>query len=1574
MDYKTRPLNDWTEEHVRDWLRSIRIKTEYIDKLFDEEVTGPALKKINGDFLKSLGMKQGQIQLLIEERNELVKKHKVSQHQPSNSTSKPPLQNMPTQDDAGHQATPETGTSSKSETSGTNVQPRESQSDPAEQSLTSKKALSLDKIQSDGDLAGAHESDKSKDTSSRPIVQTKFRPFNKEVGNFKYVKGHVLPPESGVEDLIIPCHEYKSLINASKLDRVRLQAKFASEVIRFASACMNMRTNGTIHFGVLDSKEDKRWKHGQIMGIPVEDQDWYVDGLDCIEKCFNKAELDAARACIRTPKFIEVVDKDTEEQRFVVEVDIVPDSSLVKGRVFQASLPKFSEKGNKVGLEKKTYYRRIGAKSEPVPEEDVVPFIQKLQTLDKSREKAELNVTWDLPTTEDLGRKISILLTDGKKYINDSLRYILVTNKCTENHLMHVNFLTRMNILCVFDFDPDSDSEGLCSKYKQHHAVNIHSLKSYSNEDRVSTGDLKKNLSLFNQTSWIFCNGRTNYRGGDEACDESTWVRTKKKLLKKAITFICDEILPKGYFIVVFLLLSSPEKPIIDTFHEFYTELNGMDYIICIAENKEDYEKWANQAKASCRMEILDQRSIVGMQLSHIDATVQNLLPLSSSVRQLSASTKGVCVLTTPDEERMHSLEILCSNQCESTNLDDLNQEQIEEIEKTFYRGGKVRWKHFWLAEQGKCEAFIEREACMEVQRILNDILYENRVRLPVTRIKIVHQPGSGGSTVARHILWKKRKELRCAVLKSSFPVMTVCEQAVNFREYEEKDIRYCLPVLLLIEDCDDEYIDDLRDELTKVMVSKKTASMKSCFILLSCKRANAPENLYRFSALDTVVISHKLTLDEKRKFTTKAEKLKKQFSPETIITFILMSQEFVEEYVTNFVHNVMENVDHSSNVTRLMRYVALLNCYIQNSYISMSHCEAFMGLDAHTADVSGLRQYNFNSCLSEQAKIIFIERIDPITSITCIHIIHPYVAQEILKQLPDNPQSQIAMALLQEDVLFHHRFGRDEFLGFVRDLLFRRRKISRGDSVDSFLSPLIEHVCESENNQEKAINLLKVAYERFDKDPFLAQQLARLHYKYDKFEAAIQWAETAKLQLPNDSFILDTEGRVYKKLFSVLLEKRDNVVPLEDAPELMEHALKAMQCFRAAQKAAKAKTDTMNNTGYFGEVEVGCRLLKLLSTLEIFPQNESGTSHELLQYLLTDYIPKAIKKPWSRLHNNLKGLHRNIFNALEWISEDLSYFQTDKSDEREQNSKVEEQVYSPQTWLLRKFEVFARFFSSQLLPPSESGEDPDVKKSINKLIQKMNIYRLGGGSTTTILSLLSDYSHNSRAKLSEIINLYTKCTAGENLDDNDLINYIMSHIALACIAPNSPKLLTFQQLRELSKRYQAPRKSFPPSAYLLLMLLYWKDDIVDREPDAIKDRILSSALQNARRLHEIRIKNVSVRKKRSNVLFFLGHGHSLHKLLHRSTVEKHMEGPVNEWRLKWDDGYVGKLDSGQKLLRTVPGFAENGRIYATGHCTKERFEIVPINNSSVPYGNENVTFYLGFTYAGLVAYNIKVQ
>ncbi|XP_069056039.1 sterile alpha motif domain-containing protein 9-like [Pleurodeles waltl] len=1588
MDFMKLPLDQWDEGHVSTWLQSIGIKQAYIQKLHQEEVDGRVLRKVDESFLSRMGMRKGPIKLLFEERNKLLENlqinvqsdfHKTPSEVSQTEHHENQMQNLDKKDCS----------ISKNVSKPTECQNNDTQaSGTIDIYLESHVAIQKRAEQFKKQLVGPQVNDNIDEkvkSATKPLMFAKFRPFGKDDNTFKYVKNTVLAlPETGIIDMITPCHEYKSFLTAAQFDSRNKKSKFANEVFRFGSACMNVRTNGTIHFGIVDNKEHKEYKHGQIVGFPVNDRSNYVDALDLIENCFA-TELEAVRHCIHPPKFIEVIEKDTEEQCFVIEVDIEPLISIVKGKIFQVRLITF-DVSNKLTYGKQTIYNRVGANSVPIKSDDHLAFFNGMQERDSIREKAEKNKqATDNDHPEILGRKLTILLTDGKKSMADSLWYILVTNKCTEEDLQHINFLTRMNIFCVFDFDANSNMSGLCKKYKEHHATNLHSLQSYSIESGVSVSDFKKHMLLFDQTSWIFCNGRNDYLGGDKPCDENTWIKTRRKYLKKAVSLICGEILPKGSFVVLFLLLSRVKKPIIDTFHEFYTEI---DNIICIAESRENYEEWASLAQASCPIERLGEMSIVGMKLSHVDATIQTMLPSNVLTKHLPVFTKGLCPLTAVEEEKLCSLEILCVDECNNIKPDFWSAEKVHEVESTFYQGGKVTWNNFWLADKKICGDVIEREACREVQDILNDILHEGKIKLSIARIKIFHQPGSGGSTVARQVLWKNRKELRCAVVKTSFSFTTVSEHAVKFREYEEKDSKYCLPVLLLVEDCDEEYLDDLRHDLGDAMACKNVNPSKPCFIIMSCKRSNVPEKLCRASPLETVAVTHKLTDEEKQQFASKRTQLEQQFNckPEFILTFVLMSQEFNEQYVKDFVKHLLQGIDHSSLVTSLIRYVALLNSYVQNSYISLSHCEAFLGIGAYTADNKDrVRTYNFKNSLSEQARLIFIELRETTTWLSSIHIIHPLVAKQILYQLSGSRhQSQIAMDLLQEKVLFNHRFGREEFLKLIRDLFLRRYRKSKGDNVDSFFSPLIEHICDTEKNLEGAITLLQAAYECLGKDPFVAQQLARLHYTNGKFKGAQYWAEVAKSHLPRDSFILDTEGQVYRKTFHAAIEEKGEgkVLTAAESTEIIEIALKAMECFRASEKAAKSEVDCMNNSGYFGEVNVGCKLLQLLSSVEPFNRNkererglkDQSETSELIDYLNEEHIPESVREPWHKLHGRLKCLRQNIYNALEWISEDLSYFQTDKNDEEEQNNKEDDAVHDPRKWLIRKSKVYAKFFSSDFLS-QKKNIGFESQAYLTPLVRRMNIYKFGGGDFTRILSMLSD-SKDKRSvqKLEQIISLYPVDPQKEILDDTDLINYILCHITLACLSATSCKLITFPKLRELSKSFLKKRKNpLPASAHYLLSLLYWPDEAEDRDASPEKDNILISALQTLKRLYEIKIKNVPSRKKRIYTHFFLGNGNGLNRTVHKSKIEKWLSGPLFERRLKWLNGNVWKAETVTKVLKRVKGWTEDRNVFVHGHCQKNTIPILPLHFASVPHGNENVTFYLGFSFNGPVAFDIQV-
>lgn len=1519
----------WTEEQVSSWLRSIGVKETYINKLYEEEVNGQVLEEITEDYLvNKAGMKSGQVLLIISKRDQLIQSVK--------KTQKAQLKEL----------RPAVASKSSGET----------------------------------DKPGTDETPPEDKTQSMVIPLTKRdckpRPFGKEGVNFTYVNHSVLQPETGVLDLISPCHEYKSFATAAKLDRTRLQAKFAKEVLKFGAGCMNMRSNGTIHFGVMDSREDKDFVHGEIIGIPVSEKDMYVDALDHIERCCSSSDAEHLRLCIRPPEFIEVTDLSADEKRYVVEVDIVPMVNIVRHRVYAVRLPNFNEKTNKVVHEKEAIFCRVGASTKPV--DDTNEFYQRVSDRDGQREAAENRQFTALPEScQDQGRKLTMLVTGGKKYIDEGQWFILVTNRFQNEDLNSIDFLLNMNIFCVFDFDPDSNISGFCHEYQKHHAANLHFLHSYILPKTKSVGEFQNQMHLFEQTSWIFCNGRSDFRE-IKPCDDMTWFKTKKTNLKECVSLICKQILPKGTFTLIFLLTSAVEGPLLQTYSEFFSDMGGHEDIICISESEDFFEKWQSFASGSfCDESTVNRSSVVGMKMSHVNATLQRIQCVAPrTTKHLPTYVKGLCLLETREEEKMYSLEILYMDHCGETSEDFIAAEK-ENIEQHFYHGGKVSWIHFWLAEKRHIGEVIQRDAYHEMSNLLSDCLKKSADQFHVHCLSIFHHPGSGGSTVARQVLWNNRKKLRCAVVKPSYTAHTVSEHAHVLRTYEENDTQKCVPVLLLVEDCDDDFLDELNHELEVAMNRKKIAQGILCFIVLSCRRSYNPEKMCKESPLHNVQVTHKLSEEEKRQFAGKRRTLEKQYQPDFILTFVLMSEGFdhekIFEYVEHFVKHLLQGIDHESVVTRLISYIALLNTYVQNSYLSQSHCEALLALPIHLELLGSnvkehFRRHAFEEALTEPARLVLIHLRDETTHIQSIRIIHPLVAKEILQQLllkgaaqrpTASSESGLALELLRDNVLFEHRFGGGEYGNFLRALFMRRDRIIKGDESDSFFSPLIEHVRQHEN-PEKAMDLLKEAYKRFDKDPLFAQHLARLYYSEEKFEEAENWADIAAKKLPQNPFVLNTKGQVYKRWFyaklAVLKKQKKTAENMVDA---IKTAIKAIDCFQDCQRAAIQDPDSMSNSGFFAAVEVGCRLLHLFLSSSVFSDNT-----ECVKYLLTGYISEEVKKPWENFHTKLKGLQIIIQKALEWLSDDLSYFQADTNTDEEDS---EDPLKHPTKWLASNSMEYGKYFC-----PGDAHlkAGPNIPTPV---MTRMKIFQLGGGNMTTIFSLLTDQKGKDQVvALESIISLYNLLKA--NMEHIDLVNYIASHIALSCLSAQSKVLATVKELQSLSFKFLQDKKKCTAKANFLLTLLFWPEKHDSEEDKEKKYELVSSVVKHLTNSYRDKIKDVRLRRSSIFAHFFLGNGNGLDKIVHWSRVESATKSlPVFEKKSRWYHRDGWKMPEIKRQLKCLSGWTENGKVYLEGP-QKSEFMVPAHNTASVPYSNENVTFYLGFTMRGPMAYNVMVK
>lgn len=312
-----------------------------------------------------------------------------------------------------------------------------------------------------------------------------------------------------------------------------------------------------------------------------------------------------------------------------------------------------------------------------------------------------------------------------------------------------------------------------------------------------------KNLNLYKQTSWVFCNGRHDLDGdANKKLDYKHWLKKLCKDVEQLVSFICNlEVLLCGRSLIIFLLLSpvkNEKDPIFNTYMSF-TKNTEDENIITICASQSTYSKWRELIQEKCEYDI-DHLSINDLTLSEINGTIMALGPFNqSSGRLLPSSGSSAVDLKQRDEDFMTALDILCLNQCEKM-YDEESPEFHDfriKVEKEFYRGGKVKWWNFYFSDKDKEKPFVKREKYENLKKMIRSHLRDAKNMCDL--LNLFHHPGCGGTTLAMHVMWDLRREFRCAVLKDNkLPKTEVASQVRRLMTLESDKPT---PVLLLVDD-----------------------------------------------------------------------------------------------------------------------------------------------------------------------------------------------------------------------------------------------------------------------------------------------------------------------------------------------------------------------------------------------------------------------------------------------------------------------------------------------------------------------------------------------------------------------------------------------------------------------------------------------------------------------------------------------------------------------------------------------------------------------------------------------------
>ncbi|XP_040913026.1 sterile alpha motif domain-containing protein 9-like [Toxotes jaculatrix] len=764
-------------------------------------------------------------------------------------------------------------------------------------------------------------------------------PFGKYHDSHRYIINNILDIiESGPLDMIEPCHEYKAFINTKPETEM---VKFCPEVIRIAAACMNSRTNSTIHFGIGDAPD---FIHGQVLGVKVRDKEAFAQALNsAIAKYFEPKQRPAAHFCIKPPRFVEVLDKNmTSSNKYVIEVDIIPNSIICEENIYHTyRLPKKAKKKAKIETNSKQFFVRDGGSSRDLlapttsakPMQEYNKFVDGMKQRSQLRKQAE-EKSLAVAKSNCQGTALIKMITGGSPSLDASCfdRYVIVTNKSHSSQFESLGFLVELNPTAVLDFDPESAKHGLQCHFKQHSAVNLPAQYKITGQikDTVNTSELGPKIS------WIFCNGGVQ---DEPPSDMDQWLMDKGASIQDLIYFLChkDVVLNKR-FLVIFLLLSCMNEeidPLVETFCKFQKELGDKGQILCICDSEKAFTSWKDLIDARCEINISD-RCIYDLSFAEVNGTILSLFSKNrKSSRFLTGGGGSRVLLKTEVEHSLSTLEVLCVNQCEG------GDEDKTVIDQNFYRGGKVSWWNFYFSEQLGFSNVVKRNKVFFIEENVAHVLHSQKKACVL--FNLIHVPGCGGTTLAMHTLWNLRHKFRCAVLKDKNANFSeVADQVVKLLMcgHEEKLLQ--VPVLLMIDDFDDmQQVSDLQQLIDRECTKNDIKSAK--VILLNCMRSWSCEFLNR--PRDTLFLENNLSEEEKKQFSLKE-------TVETFYDFMIRKNNLKPEYVQGVVHNTLRSFSSSQKNAQLLAVLTILNVHHKDVFLPVSLCQEFLGLQPDTDTV----------------------------------------------------------------------------------------------------------------------------------------------------------------------------------------------------------------------------------------------------------------------------------------------------------------------------------------------------------------------------------------------------------------------------------------------------------------------------------------------------------------------------------------------------------------------------------------------------------------------------------------------
>ena len=344
---------------------------------------------------------------------------------------------------------------------------------------------------------------------------------------------------------------------------------------------------------------------------------------------------------------------------------------------------------------------------------------------------------------------------------SQKFQYILVTDSVPQQNLESYSILRSVTWKMILDFDPMSEEEGFYREFTSKEGQsNLVTMFTPAELNQSTMKSLSRQIDP-NKIQWVFVNGRSGDGDGgsqENSSREASFMRGISSLFRCCSdpdTF--DELKP---VICLILPLKDSNLPhlqvtlgrLIENFYDLNLEF------VSVADRN-----WLDTFE-----EFKIQSFHLGPKVLHLG--LKALLDTSAG-RKLCMPTShaGVTVNLSPRQylylkELLDIMYLGCEDLPEDNGSSLEYEEQqdcfLEQQRKSFLSGNQISFAS--LSDNHDARREIERDIRVHVQRLLDQGLAK-----PVF-VEIRHLPGTGGSTIARRVLWELHKDYPCALIDIS--------------------------------------------------------------------------------------------------------------------------------------------------------------------------------------------------------------------------------------------------------------------------------------------------------------------------------------------------------------------------------------------------------------------------------------------------------------------------------------------------------------------------------------------------------------------------------------------------------------------------------------------------------------------------------------------------------------------------------------------------------------------------------------------------------------------------------------